>query len=81
MVEIMLHAHQYVPTRSKVKQVDISTGETVFVTEVQMHQLMFGRDQLTVVRARGAKKNQANSTTLDKCLNGLEPYIQDWHPK
>ena len=81
MVEIMLHAHQYVPTRSKIKQVDVLTGETASVTEVQMHSVMFGGDQLTAARARGAKKSRANSTTLDKCLSGLEPYVQDWHAK
>ena len=43
-----------------------------------MYGVMFGGDQLTAARARGAKKSRANSTT---CLSGLEPYVQDWHAK
>ena len=81
MVEIMLHAHQYVPTRSEIKQVNISSGDTASVTEMQMHHLIFGGDQLTAARARGAKKSRVNSTTLDKRLSGLEPCVEDWHAK
>lgn len=56
-----------------------STGESV--TEIQMYNLLFGGDQLTVARARGAKKTRKNSTSLDKCLDGLIPCIEDWHAK
>lgn len=57
MVEIMLHAHQYVPTRHEIKQVNILSGDVATVTEMEMHHLVFGGDQLTAARARGAKKS------------------------
>jgi len=82
MVDIMLHTHQYVPSKSITRQTIVSpTGESVAVTEVNMYNLLFGGDQLTVARARGAKKTRQNSTSLDKRLDGLLPCIEDWHTK
>ena len=79
MVDIMLHAHQYVPTRTVTKSP--TDNNSAPVTEMQMHKILFGGDQLTVARARGAKKSRKNSTTSDKRLEGLVPCIEDWHAK
>lgn len=82
MVEIMSHLNQYVPLKTVDSQVDIpSTNESVALTKVHMEKLLFGGDQLTVARARGAKKTRMNSTSAEKRFDGLIPCAEDWHTK
>ena len=82
MVEIMANYHQYVPKlrTEKAETID-STGEAVVLTIHQFHHLLFGGDQLTAARARGAQKIRSNSETALGRLAGLVPNVEDWHAK
>ena len=44
-------------------------------------QLLFGGDQLTAARARGAIRQRQNSLTAKQRLEGLNPVTEDWHAK
>ena len=82
MVEIMSHLNRYVPLTTVGSQVDIlSTIESVAITKVHFEKLLFGGDQLTVARAREAKKTRMNSTSAEKCFYGLILCVEDWHTK
>ena len=51
MLDIMLTLHQYVPgVESKEQYLIASIGETVPITTVKYHQILFGGDQLTCQR-------------------------------
>ena len=82
MVDIMSHINQYVPFKSVNTQVNVpSTGESVTLAKVYMEKLLFGGDQLTVARARGAKKTRMNSTSAEKRFDGIIPCVENWHTK
>ena len=82
MVDIMAHLQQYVPTHSTESLInDPETDEEVPVTMDNFHYILFGGDQLTVERARGAKKERNNENRGKDRLEGLLPVIEDWHAK
>ena len=51
------------------------------VEKHQFHQILFGGDQLTAVRARSAQEIRTNSETGLGHLEGLVPVAEDWHAK
>lgn len=72
MVDIMSHLHQYVPTVEYTDNTFIpSTGETVQVPCAAFQKILFGGDQVTAVRARGAQKVRVNSVSPQARLEGL----------
>ena len=80
MIEILTHLHQYVPVKEHTKNVFIpSTSEVVTAQEAKVKQVLFGGDQLTAARARGAIKAMSNASTAAKRLQGLIPVCEDWH--
>lgn len=82
MVEIMSHLHRYVPSIEREKtQYVTGSGEEVEVSEVNTKKILFGGDQLTAARARGAKRARANSLSGTTRLEGLTPCAEDWHAK
>jgi len=84
MIQIASHVHQYVPIIEHETQTRITTDSTVVdVTEHSsvLHPLLFGGDQLTAARMRGAKEAKCNSITAARRLEGLIPVIEDWHTK
>ena len=84
MINIAIHVHQYVPIIERDNQIQVTTNNvTVDVTEYSsvLHQVLFGGDQLTAARMRGAKEAKCNSVTAAKRLEGLIPVIEDWHTK
>lgn len=82
MVDIMSHLHQYVPAVEYTNKVFIpSTGEIVEVQHAAYHKVLFGGDQLTATRARGAQKTRVNSISPLARLDGLIPCAEDWHAK
>ena len=82
MVDILEKLQQYVPTVRSEKTVDIpGTEEQVKLLDDRFHQLLFGGDQLTVARARGAQRIRANSESASARLQGLVPVCEDWHAK
>ena len=82
MVDIMSHLHQYVPTVKYTEDITIPGGEEgVQIPKALFHKILFGGDQLTVARARGAQRIRMNSMSPQTRLEGLIPCIEDWHTK
>ena len=81
MIKIMSHVHQFVPVVECEKQVEINSEMTVSKDCSKAHSLLFGGDQLTAARIRGAQEAKSNSVTLTKRFDGLIPVIEDWHTK
>ena len=80
MIEILKHLHQYVPEVETEENVYISSEQTyVKKCVVHQHKLLFGGDQLTVARIRGAQTAMCNATDSHMKLEGFIPTIQDWH--
>ena len=78
----MNHLHQYSPLSETTELHYIpSIDKTVEVTSARGRPILFGGDQLTVARARGAQKAKVNSTSPSSRLEGLVPMIEDWHSK
>ena len=56
MVDIMAHLHQYVPAVEYTKDFMIpGTSVVATLKQASMHSILFGGDQLTTARGRGAK--------------------------
>ena len=82
MVDIMSVIHQYVPSIECTKEYLIpSTNEVVEVQQVSLFPILFGGDQLTVARSRGAKRAKVNSPSAINRFDGLVPVCEDWHTK
>lgn len=82
MVDIMSYLHQYVPAVEYTQSVFIpDTNESVQVQQAAFHQILFGGDQLTAARGRGAKRLRMNSISPLARLDGLIPCAEDWHTK
>ena len=80
MIEILQHLHQYVPEGEIEEEVYISSQQRcVKKYTVRQHQLLFGGDQLTVARTRGAQAAMCNATNPRMNLEGYIPTIQEWH--
>ena len=80
MVEILQYLHKYVPAIECEQEIPIpSQGKSVRRTDTLQHRLVFGGDQLTVARVRGAQLAMCNGSTPVQRLEGLIPVIQDWH--
>ena len=80
MVDILSHFHQYVPSIESTKCVYVDgIGETVEVPQASLYKLLFGGDQLTVARARGAMNTRINPPSPSGRMAGLIPCIEDWH--
>lgn len=70
MIEIMESLHKYVPSKtSRQGMIEL------------LDSCLFGGDQLTCARARGAKRHWQDSETAVEWLSGLEPVVEDWHTK
>lgn len=64
MVDILALLHQYVPTREYTTDTyKTSINETVTEHKAEVRQLLFGGDQLTASRLRGALKAMSNATS------------------
>ena len=77
MVEIMYHIHKYVPL--VITEDDPSTTEIPSRSLIQ--KVLFGGDQLTAARARGAQRAKVNSFIPTLRLDGIIPCAEDWHTK
>ena len=82
MVEIMSHLHQYIPVVEGTKNVHVPIpGEEVQVSQASLHPILFGGDQPTTARARGAIRARVNSLSAVTHLDGVIPCPEDWHVK
>ena len=55
--------------------------EVVQIPRAVICPILFGGDQLTAARARGAKSAKVNSYDPCRRLDGLIPIAEDWHTK
>jgi L1 cell adhesion molecule like protein len=79
MVEILSHLLQYVPSKECANLVYIpGRNQMVLKPGAVVHHVLFGGDQLTAARARGAIMAMANNPTPQQRLEGVIPVIEDW---
>lgn len=83
MVDILNTLHKYVPCIEEKASVTVPGNEKhVEPVKVQMlHKVLFGGDQLTACRARGAQMARANAYDARGRLEGFIPISLDWHAK
>jgi len=82
MVSILDALHEYVPTSISSMELYTEGQEEPDVIEVDnFHHILFGGDQVTVVRALSGQAVRANSENQRKRLQGFVPTIEDWHTK
>lgn len=84
MIGILEDLHKYVPMVSSLRKTDVSIEgevEECCIHEDCFHRVLFGGDQLTAVRARGAQRIRSNSERPLDRLEGLEAVCEDWHAK
>lgn len=80
MVDIITHIHTYVPVKKYSEDYTIQeSGETVSVPKSRVFPVLFGGEQLTAARARGAKRVKVNSAEASSHLDGIIPVAKDWH--
>jgi len=72
MIKILQHLQRYVPAK---------VIESEGPTHVLQHRLLFGGDQITVARTRGAQTAMCSELNEADRLEGFIPVIQDWHAK
>ena len=78
MIDIMLHLHKYVPSKTIDQTLTVGESEHT-VRDEHLYPLLFGGDQLSVARYRGSKSIRRCSTTPTKRLEGMFPVVEDWH--
>ena len=82
MVDILSILHQYVPTQKCHTTVICPLKGTELPKRVDhMHKILFGGDQLTVARVRGAHRMRSGSIHATGRLQGFIPVVEDWHAK
>ena len=79
MCLIMEYLHKYVPTLMKEQSVILPDGEVMKSNTTDMWEILFGGDQLTVARCRGATGIRSSHLTSLTRLEGLIPTVEDWH--
>ena len=80
MIEILTHLHQYVPLKEFTKEMFIPSIEKVVTKQdTVLSNILFGGDQLTAARARGAIRAMSNGSTAAARLQGMIPVSEDWH--
>ena len=79
----MYHVHKYVPIVNISEEEEVTTdqadGAEIPCSLIQ--QVLFGGDQLTAARARGAQGAKVNSFIPSLRLDGIIPCAEDWHTK
>ena len=81
MERLYLIIQQYVPALNCSDVMSIpSSMQTVATPEVVFHKKLFGGDQLTAARVRGAQTAESNGKTALNRLDGLKmPVVEDRH--
>ena len=74
----MTEHQKYVPTQSRVGHLN---GNSIEFDDTRFFRILFGGDQLTVARARGAQSLRATRDSAKERLEGLCPVIEDWHAR
>lgn len=76
MCKIMDSLHKYVPSIPVQKKVTLPHGEIFQYEDKDVWETLFGGDQLTVARARGAIHIRDDHDPADDKLRGLVPAIE-----
>lgn len=71
----------YVPTVAAEGTHTLPTGHQVTFDDTKFHEILFGGDQLTVARARGAQVLRSTHDSAVSRITGLIPVIEDWHAR
>ena len=77
----MTEYHKYVPTVSRVGHLHLPNGKSIDFDDTRFFKILFGGDQLTVARARGAQSLRATHDSAKERLEGLCPVIEDWYAR
>ena len=82
MVDILTSLHKYVPVHELSGSVAVPGSVEPQPIKVEiMHKTLFGGDQMTAARARGAQRLCENSQLPTSHLEGCIPVAEAWHTK
>jgi len=81
MCSIMKSLQKYVPKRTYQVTYHLSEDNEFVVNEECYHRTLFGGDQLTVCRSRGAQSARCADDVSDERFDGLVPVTEDWHAR
>lgn len=84
MVDIMDVMHKYVPMKAdtaNIRPPGDADLEPIPVELSVFHKILFGGDQVTAARARGAQLARCTQSSARDQLRGLLPVCEDWHAK
>ncbi len=78
LIEILPELQRYIPSKECTNLVYVPSTNEVAVKDSAVYQyILFGGDQLTVARARGAITAMANHPTVEKRLENIVPVVED----
>ena len=80
MCAIMKDLHKYVP-EERFKMSYHLPDENFVCEQECYHRILFGGDQLTACRCRGAQSARINDDDTAERLIGLVPVAEDWHAR
>ena len=81
MGKILSHYMSLVPTMALQQEISLPNGATIEIDNTQFFPILFGGDQLTVARIRGAQAlRDTHDNAVDR-LQGVIPVIEDWHAR
>lgn len=78
---IMESLQHYVPQKSGRSSLTLPNGETMTVDRTQFSPVLFGGDQLTAARARGARNLRLNHDDVIDRFKGIIPVVEDRHAR
>ena len=81
MCVILESIQKYIPAITQSRTVQLPNGESIECQETEMWETLFGGDQLTVDRAKGAIDIRYTHESEAERLEGIVPVIEDWHAR
>lgn len=78
---IMESLQKYVPQRSETSSITLPSGQTIPMDTTRFSPVLFGGDQLTTARARGARSLRLNHDDAIDRFEGIIPVVEDWHAR
>ena len=70
-----------IPTINVDGQLLLPNGSVEEFDDSRFHSILFGGDQLTVARIRGAQSIRATHAKKVDRFEGIVPVIEDWHSR
>ena len=78
---IMESLQRYVPQMKDTSSLPLPNGETLTMDTTRFSPILFGGDQLTAARARGARNLRLNHDDPIDRFEGVIPVVEDWHAR